>query len=190
MRLTLVVHLRALHSDSEDRVRARRVLIHVRGTDMPINIALSEDFHHVGGRLDDKCRQVLDVDTRVLVTKLQLRTLLVEQVTNFFVVDFQVAHTRQKLLLGVRLDLLEDVLEGARHDAFVRWIIRDTSDRESLSCSCLSICKNRAVVALDDILTDRVGRLSEDLFLGRAIDKKHQKLALILVFILITYFQS
>ena len=158
-------------------MRARRVLVHVSGTNVPVDVALSEDFHHISRCLDDECRQVLDVDTSVLVTQLQLGTLLVEQVTNFFVVDFQVAHTRQELLLGVRLDLLEDVLEGARHDAFVRWIIRHASDRESLSCSCLAIGENCAVVALDDILAHRIGRLSEDLFLCRAIKTYIKRLA-------------
>ena len=171
-------------------MRARRVLVHVSGTNVPIDVALSEDFHHVSGSLDDKRRQVLDVDTRVLVTQLQLGTLFVEQVTNFFVVDLEVAHTRQELLFGVRLDLLEDVLEGARHDAFVRWIIRDTSDRESLSCSCLAIGKNRAIVTLDHILTHRIGRLSKNLFLGRAIDTYINRLALTLYITIITYFQS
>ena len=65
------------------------------------------------------------------------------------------------------MDLLEDVLESARHDALQIVIILDTSDRESLTCTSLAVGEYRSVVSLDDILADGIGCFSEDLLLLR-----------------------
>ena len=73
------------------------------------------------------------------------------------------------MLLGVRLDLLEDVLEGTWHDTLVYGVVGDTSNREGLSSTSLTVSKNGTIVTLDDILTDREGRLRENFLLGRAV---------------------
>ena len=88
-----------------------------------------------------------------------------EQVTNLLVVDFEVGNTDKILLLRVRLDLLEDIFEGAWHDTLLLWIVRYTRDRERLSGTCLSVGEDSTVVALNDILTDRVRCLRENCLL-------------------------
>ena len=65
------------------------------------------------------------------------------------------------------MDLLEDVLESARHDAFEIVIILDTSDRESLTSTSLAVGEYRSVVSLNDILAHGIGGFGKDLLLLR-----------------------
>ena len=88
-----------------------------------------------------------------------------EQVTNLLVVDFEVGNTDKILLLRVRLDLLEDIFEGAWHDTLLLGIVWHTRDRECLSSTCLSVGEDSTVVALDNILADRVRCFSENFLL-------------------------
>ena len=145
------------------------MLIHVGRANVPVDVALHEDLHHVGRGLHDEGRQVFDVDARVLVPQVQLRALLVQQIANLFVVDLKVGDSDKVLLLGVRLDLLEDVIKGTGHDTLELLVIRDACDRVSLARTGLAVGKNGAVVALNDILTHGVGRLCKDFLLLRAI---------------------
>ena len=172
MTLTLGIHLRRLDSDGENRVGAGGMLIHVGSTHVPVYVSFVEDFHHVVRSFHHECRQVLHVHTRVLVSQLKPAAFLVEQVSDLLVVNLKVGCAHQVLLLGVRLDLLKDVVEGAGHDSLQHLVIGDTCDRESLACSGLTVGKDGAIVALDDILTDRVGCLSEDFGLFRAVTAK------------------
>ena len=82
------------------------------------------------------------------------------------------------MLLGVRLDLLKDVLEGTWHYTLVYGVVWDTSNREGLTSTSLTVSKNGTIITLDDILTDREGRLRENFLLGRAVkcDNYHIRL--------------
>ena len=88
-----------------------------------------------------------------------------EQVTNLLVVDFEVGNTDKILLLRVRLDLLEDIFEGAWHDTLLLVSVRHTCDRERFSGTCLSVGEDSTVVALNDILADWVRCLGENFLL-------------------------
>ena len=148
------------------------MLVHVSLTDVAVDIALHEDLHHVLWLLNHKSGQILDVDAGVLIPQFEPGRLFIEQVANLLIVNLKVARTHQILLLRVRLDLGEDVLERPRHDTLIGSILSHARDRECLARSCLSVGKNRAIIALDDVLTDREGRLSEDFLLLRAAKKE------------------
>lgn len=116
-----------------------------------------------------------------------------KQVANLFIVDFEVGNTDEILSLSVRLDLLEDIIEGSWHDTLVDRVIRHTSDGERLSSSSLSIRKDRSVIALNDIFTHWVCRLCENFLLLRTIKKNKKALRTQDTFndcFSITYFQS
>ena len=148
------------------------MLVHVSLTDVAVDIALHEDLHHVLRLLNHKSGQILDVDAGVLIPQFEPGRLFIEQVANLLIVNLKVARTHQILLLRVRLDLGEDVLERPRHDTLIGSILSHARDRECLACSCLSVGENRAIIALDDVLADREGRLSEDFLLLRAAMKE------------------
>jgi len=63
------------------------------------------------------------------------------------------------------LNLLEDVIEGAWHDTLLYAVVWNTSNGESLSSTCLTVRKDGSIVALDDIFTYWIRRLSENFFL-------------------------
>jgi hypothetical protein len=141
------------------------VLVHVGGAYVSVHVALREDAHHVCGLFHHESRQVLHVDSCVFVAQVQSRALLVEQVADLFVVDLEVGHSHEVLLLRIALDLRKDVLEGSRHDALVHIVVRHTRNRERLSGAGLTVGKDRAVVALDDVLADGVSCLRKNLLL-------------------------
>mmetsp|Transcript_22823 Transcript_22823/g.28284 ORF Transcript_22823/g.28284 Transcript_22823/m.28284 type:complete len:240 (-) Transcript_22823:7-726(-) len=167
MGLTLVVQLGALHSDGEDGVGARRVLVHVGLADMAVHVTLQEHLHHVFGLLDDERGQVLHVHTRVLVSEVQTGALFVQQVANILIVDFQIRHSHQVLLLCVTLNLGEDIFEGARHDTLVLVILGHTGDGEGLAGTSLAIGEDSSIVALDDIFANWESRLCKNFLLLR-----------------------
>ena len=116
-----------------------------------------------------------------------------KQVANLFIVDFKVGNTDEILSLSVRLDLLEDIIEGSWHDTLVDRVIRHTSDSERLSSTSLSIRKDCSVIALNDIFAHRVCCLCENFLLLRTINKEQEALIRSDTFkdhFSITYFQS
>ena len=54
MRFALFVHLGTFHRDGEHGMRARRLLVHVSCTDVPIDITFLEDSLHVIRTLDNE----------------------------------------------------------------------------------------------------------------------------------------
>ena len=56
-------------------MRTGRVLVHVSGRHVPIEVTFVEDFHHVCWALNDESREVFDVDTRVFVSEFQFLSL-------------------------------------------------------------------------------------------------------------------
>ena len=150
------------------------MLVHVGGADVPVDVTFVEDLHHVLGLFDHERRQILHVDACVFVAQIKLGTLLVQQVNDLLVVNFEVRHANQVLLNTVALNLLEDVIEGTRHETSIDGVVGDTSDREGLACTGLTICKNGTIVTLDDVLADRIGSLCEDCLLLRAVPKEER----------------
>ena len=54
MGLSIFLDLRTFQSDLKDRVTPRRVLVHVCGSYMSIEVALIEHIHQILGSLDDE----------------------------------------------------------------------------------------------------------------------------------------
>lgn len=163
--LAIFIDLRALNSDGEDGVRATGMLVHVSGANMAICRAFIEHFQHVVWSLNHEGREVLYVDTGVFVFEFKLLLFLRHEIADLLLVNFQVRNSNQVLAVCVGLNLLEDVLERTRHDTFQGGVFGNTTYGESFACACLPIGKDRSVVALDHILTNGVGRLSEHISL-------------------------
>ena len=72
------------------------------------------------------------------------------------------------MLLGISSDLLENVLEGTGHDTFLDGVSMNTSNGMGLTSTCLSIGEDCSIITLNDVLTNWVGCLNEDVFLLRA----------------------
>lgn len=56
VRLAVLADLGALDCDGKDRVTSRGVLVHIRGANVPISIALLEHVHQISRTLDHKSR--------------------------------------------------------------------------------------------------------------------------------------
>jgi hypothetical protein len=162
VRLSVSINLGWLDRDRENWMWAGRVLIHVGCTHVSIRSAFIKHFQHVSRSFDYKRRKILHVNTGVFVFKLKLLLLFGHEVDDFLVVDFEVADTHEVLAVSVRLDLLENVFKSTRHDSFQLWVFRHSRNRESLSCTRLSISKYRPVISLNDILTDGICSLRKD----------------------------
>ena len=164
MRLTFFVHFWAFHSDCEDRVTTRWVLIHVCGTSVSIDISFIENFHHVLCSLHHKRWEIFDIHTSVFITEVKVlsTTFLGKQVFDLLIVNLQVWDSDQELLLSVTRYLSEDIFECSWHNPFLYRVLWQTCDGVSLSCTSLAICEDCSVVTCDDILTDRIGCFSKD----------------------------
>lgn len=138
------------------------MLIHVGCTYVSIRSAFIKHFQHVSRSFDYERRKILHVNTGVFVFKLKLLLLFGHEVDDFLVVDFEVADTHEVLAVSVRLNLLENVFKSTRHDPFQLWVFRHSRNRESLSCTRLSISKYRPVISLNDILTDGICSFRKD----------------------------
>jgi hypothetical protein len=134
---------------------------------MALHRAFLEDFRHVGGSLDDEGGEVFDVDAGVFVFEVELCRLLGHEVSNLFVVDFEVADADQVLAVSVTLNLRKDSFKCARHDSFKHWVLGDSTNCERLACAGLAVREDGPVVALDHILTDRERGLCKHAFLLR-----------------------
>lgn len=167
VRFALVVDFRGLDRDGEDGVGAGRVLVHVGLADVAHQTTLFEHLEHVLRGFHDVGGQVFDVDASVLVFKFKFLTwvLLVHQVADLLIVNFQVRNAHQELTHRFCLDKSKNVLESTRHQTLQLWVLRHARDCESLASASLTISENGAIVALNDILTNGIGRLCEDVLL-------------------------
>lgn len=128
--------LNHLDRHREYRVRAARVLVHVSRRDRTVLFAQVLELLKFVYVVDDVAREVFDVNASLLrLFEFQrFRTGLVEQITDFFVVDFVVGSAHQKLSVVRTLrDESEDMCEA---------VVQNTRRRECLSGSGLAIREN------------------------------------------------
>ena len=71
------------------------------------------------------------------------------------------------MLLGITLNLLEDVVEGSWHDTFLDGVVGDTSDSECFTCTGLTVGEDGSIVTSDDVLTNGVCSFCKDSLLLR-----------------------
>lgn len=139
------------------------MLVHVSGSHVSIDVTLVKYIHQVFGSFDNKSRKIFDVDTSVFVFQVKFfRPVLGQQISNFFLIDFQVRRSYQVFSLAVALNLLENRFECSGHDSSQSWVLNHSCNCESLSCTRLTIGKDRSIVALDDIINDGVRCFHED----------------------------
>jgi hypothetical protein len=77
---------------------------------------------------------------------------------DFLVVDFEVRAADEKFspYLGITIDVAENMFETPWYDAWVVWLPKHSV---CLSATCLAICKNCTVIALNDRFDEREGAL-------------------------------
>lgn len=98
--------------------------------------------------------------------------ILGEQIADHFIVDFQVGDAHKELgLVRIIRYFVEDVLEGSRHDTsfFYDALVISTGHCMGLTCTRLSISKDRTVVAFEDLGDDRTGGLLVDIRLDSIV---------------------
>ena len=134
------------------------MFVHVRWSDCPICVSHCHDVLDLRLTLADEGREVLDVNPSVRPL-LQLKTFLLsigtgfgQQITDFLLVDLQVAGSHQVLLLLVSPgDVVENVIKGPGNDprvvgfAFHSVCLPGTSLTVGKYCSIESVqnCKRR-----------------------------------------------
>lgn len=98
---------------------SRGLVIHQSRTDVSIYVSILEHLHHIGRVLNHESRKVFYIDSSVFIFKLKpsTLTLLGVQVSDLFVINFQVGAANEIFTLFLHLNLFEDILKSARHDS-------------------------------------------------------------------------
>jgi hypothetical protein len=143
--LAVPAHLARLDGDGEDGVGARALLVHEGRARDAVLLARLEDGVHLLGGLDHDGRQLLDVDLVVgVLLELELvGGVLAEQVADLLVVDLEVRGAREELLrrVVVRVDRVEDVLEGVRDHAALLGGVREALHGVRLARARLAVLR-------------------------------------------------
>lgn len=169
--LAQVVSLSSLDVNRENGVTSGRIFVHCSLACLTIGRAVVHvplDFllglHDAGG-------QVLHEHALVgVLLEIQfLLDILRKQVSDAFVVNFQVRAANEKPLLVIILvvEVPEDVVEGVGDDAALVLVALDTDHGVGLAAACLPVGEDGAVIALHDRLHEPESAFVVDAPLGR-----------------------
>ena len=83
---------------------------------------------------------------------------------DFLIVDFEVRTADEEFspYLGITIDVAKNMFETPWYDARVVWL---TKHSVCLSATCLTVCENCTVIALNDRFDEREGALIVDYLL-------------------------
>ena len=142
--------------------------VHVGSSSGPV---FETDLHivlHFGSGLYFNLRQIFH-EHSLFGRFLELHPCLdifTQQVVNLLVVNFDETATDQMRLARIALGQRHDLTEGSRDDSLVFLAVLHSHHGMGFSASCLAVCKNSAVVALQDVVYKGEGRLLVDQALG------------------------
>ena len=92
-----------------------------------------------------------------------------QQIKHLLVVDLEIAYRHSELVVVMRANLFEDLVDGSWNDAPVFEIGRGAIHGESLACSSLAIAHDGPVEPVDHRLDDVLGAELEDVLLRRVV---------------------
>lgn len=155
-----------LQADGEYRVRPRAGRVHQRCRHNAIARAGHQQPFAVGGRVHGVLRQIRHrhaLAGQLLQLQQRAGRRRLQQIAHLLVVDLQVAALGQIATAGGHRDRLEDVIERALNDAALRGRRRLCGvrplHRVRLAAAGLAVREDGAVVAVEDVVDERVAQV-------------------------------
>ena len=148
----------ALDVDSIHRVSTAAVLVHLGGSESLALLTFEEEVESLLLVGDGRGGQTLHVDLALGVVldrdAATISWVFREQIVKLLVIDLQVTYGDDDLLLGVRADLLEHLVDSSWDDSSVLEVWSSAIHGESFSCTSLTVAHNGPVKAVDHGLDD------------------------------------
>mmetsp|Transcript_19890 Transcript_19890/g.46592 ORF Transcript_19890/g.46592 Transcript_19890/m.46592 type:complete len:217 (+) Transcript_19890:1827-2477(+) len=116
------------------------------------------DLLEVGGALHDHVRQVFHEHTSLwMVFQLELLLRIFrEQISDLFIVDFQVGCTDQELLVLAAIHIPKDVRKSPRNDPMQLFRLGRPDHRVGLASASLPVGKDGTIVTIHDAFHDGI----------------------------------